>query len=147
MDQDNKRKDKKDGGGIFTWLIIAVAVLGFLGDAGIDIAGLIVGVVVIGVTAVIIITLSKKVRPSRGADSTGAEYARPERREHGGAAVRSISKMFTQAAKDAELEECDDEHYISASPEERRKTQLTQFYKSGIISREEYLLMRDRWNI
>ena len=145
---NKNRKDKKNNP-VFA-VIVAVVILLMSAGGG----ALIIPLLIIGVMAYVIYTLSKQANQKSGETSS----AQPEKSAFGSEsfdpkklaqeAKRSFSKVLTQEMKKDDLKDCDGGHeHVEPSynmpADEKRREQLKSMLQNGLIEKEEYnILMR-----
>lgn len=149
---DNSNKNKKDNkkessiGGIIAFII---AIIVFLGD---DFPG-IFGILVIAAVIAVIIYAANAAKKRQESEGGTADITREDIKT---GAKTGLSKVMTEMKKLAEYD--DDEHSSSdhedidhfsenLSEEEKLERQLKGMLKSGLIDKEEYNLMRRRYNL
>ena len=148
MDNKNKKDNKKESsiGGIIAFII---AIIVFLGD---DFSG-IFGILVIAAVIAVIIYAANAAKKRQESEGGTADITREDIKT---GAKTGLSKVMTEMKKLAEYD--DDEHSSSdhedidhfsenLSEEEKLERQLKGMLKSGLIDKEEYNLMRRRYNL
>ena len=132
----NKKKDKKASpAGLIIVLIFFL--ISFLDSTGSN--GLIFGIIIAAVLTYVFIKALKKDAQAKSKETSDTPVSR----------VPPVSpgKVLTQAKVSDEFAHCDDEHYIRLTPDERRSEQLKSMLKAGIIDREEYAILLQRWGL
>ena len=135
--------------------IIVVAVL-FLQSVGG--AGIIIPLLIIGVMAYVIYTLSKQANQKSGDASSaqseksafGSESFDPKKLAKD--AKRSFSKVLTQEMKKNDLDDCDGGHeHVEPSynlpADEKRRKQLKSMLQNGNIEKEEYKILLKKYGL
>ena len=137
--------------------IIVVAAVFLLSAGG---AGIIIPLLIIGVMAYVIYTLSKQANQKESGDGTssaqpekgvfGAEGFDPEKLAQD--AKRSFSKVLTQEMKKDDLDDCDGGHEhvepsYDMSADEKRREQLKSMLQNGLIEKEEYKILLRKYGL
>lgn len=148
MDNNNKKDNKKESsiGGIIAFII---AIIVFLGDDFPGIFGILVIAAVIGV----IIYAANAAKKRQEKEGGTADITREDIKT---GAKTGLSKVMTEMKKLAEYD--DDEHDTSdhedidhfsenLSEEEKLERQLKGMLKSGLIDKEEYSILRRKYNL
>lgn len=146
----NKNSKDKKNNSIVGIIVVAAVFLLSVGGAGI-----IIPLLIIGVMAYVIYSLSKQANQKSG---DGTSSAQPEKSAFGSEsfdpkklakdAKRSFSKVLTQEMKKDDLKDCDGGHeHVEPSynmpADEKRRKQLKSMLQNGLIEKEEYnILMR-----
>ena len=145
-------KDKKNNSIVG---IIVVAAVFLLSVGG---AALIIPLLIIGVMAYVIYTLSKQANQKSG----GTSSAQSEKSELGFEsfdpkklakdAKRSFSKVLTQEMKKDDLDDCDGGHeHVEPSynmpADEKRREQLKSMLQNGLIEKEEYKILLKKYGL
>ena len=145
-------KDKKNNSIVG---IIVVAAVFLLSVGG---AALIIPLLIIGVMAYVIYTLSKQANQKSG----GTSSAQAEKSELGFEsfdpkklakdAKRSFSKVLTQEMKKDDLDDCDGGHeHVEPSynmpADEKRREQLKSMLQNGLIEKEEYKILLKKYGL
>lgn len=135
--------------------IIVVAAVFLLSAGG---AGIIIPLLIIGVMAYVIYTLSKQANKKSG-ETTSAQS---EKSEFGSEsfdpkklakdAKRSFSKVLTQEMKKDDLDDCDGGHeHVEPSynmpADEKRREQLKSMLQNGLIEKEEYKILMRKYGL
>lgn len=145
MDNNNKKNDKKKESSIGGVIAFIVAMLVLFGDAVPSIFGLLVVAAVIGV-----IIYAAKAAKKRQETEGGTEKVTADDLKTG--AKTGFSKLMTEAKKLAEYDDCDDDHEDVdpseyTTEDEKRAKQLKSMLKNGIIDREEYRILMNRFGL
>lgn len=148
MDNNNKKDNKKESsiGGIIAFII---AIIVFLGD---DFPG-IFGILVVAAVIAVIIYAAKAAKKRQENEGGTAEITRDDIKT---GARTGLSKVMTEMKKLAEYD--DDEHDTSdhedidhysenLTEEEKLERQLKSMLKSGLIEKDEYNLLRRKYNL
>ena len=149
---NKKREDKKNNSIVG---IIVVAAVFLLSAGG---AGIIIPLLIIGVMAYVIYTLSKQANQKSGETSSaqpeksvfGAEGFDPKKLAQ--EAKRSFSKVLTQEMKKDDLDDCDGGHEhvepsYDMSADEKRREQLKSMLQNGLIEKEEYKILLRKYGL
>ena len=151
---NKKREDKKNNSIVG---IIVVAAVFLLSAGG---AGIIIPLLIIGVMAYVIYTLSKQANQKESGDGTSS--AQPEKGVFGAEgfdpkklaqdAKRSFSKVLTQEMKKDDLDDCDGGHEhvepsYDMSADEKRREQLKSMLQNGLIEKEEYKILLRKYGL
>ena len=151
---NKKREDKKNNSIVG---IIVVAMVFLLSAGG---AGIIIPLLIIGVMAYVIYTLSKQANQKESGDGTSS--AQPEKGVFGAEgfdpkklaqdAKRSFSKVLTQEMKKDDLDDCDGGHEhvepsYDMSADEKRREQLKSMLQNGLIEKEEYKILLRKYGL
>ena len=141
---NNKKDNKKESsiGGIIAFVIAIMVLLGdgFPGIFGILVVGAAIAVIIYAVSA------AKKRQAKEG----GTAKVTADDLKTG--AKTGFSKLMTEAKKLAEYDDCDDDHEDVdpseyTTEDEKRVKQLKSMLKNGIIDREEYHILMDRFGL
>ncbi len=143
MDNNNKKDNKKESsiGGI---IAIVIAIMVFLGD---DFPG-IFGILVVGAVIAVIIYAVSAAKKRQAKEGGTAQVTRDDIKT---GARTGLSKVMTEMKKLAEYD--DDEHDDSdhfsenLSDEEKRLRQLKSMLKNGLIEKDEYDILRRKYNL
>lgn len=148
MDNNNKKDNKKESsiGGIIAFII---AIIVFLGDDFPGIFGILVIAAVIGV----IIYAAKAAKKRQENEGGTADITREDIKT---GAKTGLSKVMTEMKKYAEYD--DDEHDTSdhedidhfsenLSEEEKLERQLKSMLKNGLIEKDEYNILRQKYGL
>ena len=149
MDNNNNKKNEKKGSSIGGIIAFVIALLVFAGDAGGEIFGVIVIVAVIAV----IVYASSAAKKRQEKEGGTAEITRDDLKS---AAETGLTKVMTQMKKLAEYD--DDEHDTSdhedidhfsdtLTEDEKLERQLKSMLKNGIIEKDEYNILRRKFNL
>ena len=151
---NKNRKDKKNNP-VFA-VIVAVVILLMSAGGG----ALIIPLLIIGVMAYVIYTLSKQANQKESGDGTssgqpekgvfGAEGFDPKKLAQ--EAKRSFSKVLTQEMKKDDLKDCDGGHeHVEPSynmpADEKRREQLKSMLQNGLIEKEEYKILMRKYGL
>lgn len=145
-------KDKKNNSIVG---IIVVAAVFLLSVGG---AALIIPLLIIGVMAYVIYTLSKQAnQKSGGTSSAQSEKSAPDfesfdPKKLAKDAKRSFSKVLTQEMKKDDLDDCDGGHeHVEPSynmpADEKRREQLKSMLQNGLIEKEEYKILLKKYGL
>lgn len=147
MDNNNKKDNKKESpiGGV---IVGVLAVLFLLGDSlGAAIGPVIVIAAVIGVIVFAVKAAKKRQETEGGAAKVTADDLKT-------GAKTGFSKLMTEAKKLAEYDDPDhDDDHEDIDPseytteDEKRVKQLKSMLKNGIIDKEEYHILMDRFGL
>ena len=143
MDNNNKKDNKKESsiGGI---IAIVIAIMVFLGD---DLPG-IFGILVVGAAIAVIIYAVSAAKKRQAKEGGTAQVTRDDIKT---GAKTGLSKVMTEMKKLAEYD--DDEHDDSdhfsenLTDEEKRLRQLKSMLKNGLIEKDEYDILRRKYNL
>ena len=145
MDNNNKKDNKKESsiGGI---IAIVIAIMVFLGD---DLPG-IFGILVVGAVIAVIIYAVSAAKKRQAKEGGTAQVTRDDIKT---GAKTGLSKVMTEMKKLAEYD--DDEHDDSdhedidqnLTDEEKRLRQLKSMLKNGLIEKDEYDILRRKYNL
>lgn len=148
MDNNNKKDNKKESsiGGIIAFII---ALLVFVGDDFPGIFGILVIAAVIGV----IIYAANAAKKRQEKEGGTAQVTREDIKT---GAKTGLSKVMTEMKKLAEYD--DDEHDTSdhedidhfsenLTEEEKLERQLKSMLKNGLIEKDEYNILRRKFNL
>lgn len=149
MDSNNNKKDNKKESSIGGIIAFVIAIIVFLGD---DFAG-IFGILVVAAVIGVIIYASKAAKKRQENEGGTAEITRDDIKT---GARTGLSKVMTEMKKLAEYD--DDEHDTSdhedidhfsenLTEEEKLERQLKSMLKSGLIEKDEYNLLRRKYNL
>lgn len=149
MDNNKNKKDNKKESSIGGIIAFIIAIIVFLGDDFPGIFGILVIAAVIGVI-IYAASAAKKRQESEGGT---ADITRDDIKN---GAKTGLSKVMTEMKKLAEYD--DDEHDTSdhedvdhfsenLSEEEKLERQLKGMLKSGLIDKEEYSILRRKYNL
>ncbi len=141
MDNNKKKKESPVGGIILAVIALLVA----FGDAVPSIFGLLVVAAVIGVIIYAVKAAKKRQETEGGTAKVTADDLKT-------GAKTGFSKLMTEAKKLAEYDDCDDDHEDVdpseyTTEDEKRVKQLKSMLKNGIIDREEYHILMDRFGL
>lgn len=153
MNNSQKKNDKKPTStGFIIFLIFAI--LGFFGNVlDSELTPLIfIAIFVVVICIITIGAAKKKAANSENGEKTQAGRVIEELKKSVGVEKDGDrpqpSKVITQMNKAKEYKSCDDEHYKPiVNDVERRTDMLNNMRKSGLISAEEYAIMKKRWGI
>ena len=150
----NKNSKDKKNNSIVGIIVVAAVFLLSVGGAGI-----IIPLLIIGVMAYVIYTLSKQENQKSG---DGTSSAQPEKGVFGAEgfdpkklaqeAKRSFSKVLTQEMKKDDLKDCDGGHeHVEPSynmpADEKRREQLKSMLQNGLIEKEEYKILMRKYGL
>lgn len=148
MDNNNKKDNKKESsiGGIIAFII---ALLVFVGD---DFPG-IFGILVIAAVIAVIIYAVSAAKKRQAKEGGTAQVTRDDIKT---GAKTGLSKVMTEMKKLAEYD--DDEHDTSdhedidhfsenLTEEEKLERQLKSMLKNGLIEKDEYNILRRKFNL
>lgn len=149
MDNNNKKDDNKKEfsiGGVIGIIIGAIAIFGD------DFAG-IFGILVVGAVIAVIIYAVKAAKKRQESEGGTAQVTRDDIKT---GAKTGLSKVMTEMKKLAEYD--DDEHDNSdhedidhysenLTDEEKRLRQLKGMLKNGLIEKDEYDILRRKYNL
>lgn len=149
MDNSNNNKNEKKESSIGGIIAFVIAIIVFLGD---DFAG-IFGILVVGAVIAVIIYAVKAAKKRQENEGGTAEITRDDIKT---GARTGLSKVMTEMKKLAEYD--DDEHDTSdhedidhfsenLTEEEKLERQLKSMLKSGLIEKDEYNLLRRKYNL
>ena len=140
----NNNNNKKKSGNSGLLIVGVITLLSILFDVLEDSTGGNGAVFAVLSIAVAIFALVYSARKkAAGKDKKPDEAPQPVR-----PAAPQPSKVLTQKAKKREFAECEDEHYVPITDEgKRRRKMLDNMLRSGLIDREEYALMKSRWDV
>ena len=149
----NKNSKDKKNNSIVGIIVVAVVFLLSVGGAGI-----IIPLLIIGVMAYVIYTLSKQANQKSGDASSaqseksafGSESFDPKKLAKD--AKRSFSKVLTQEMKKNDLDDCDGGHeHVEPSynmpADEKRRKQLKSMLQNGLIEKEEYKILLKKYGL
>ena len=149
---NKNRKDKKNNPAIGAIVAVAILLLSVGGGA------LIIPLLIIGVMAYVIYTLSKQANQKSGDASSaqseksafGSESFDPKKLAKD--AKRSFSKVLTQEMKKNDLDDCDGGHeHVEPSynmpDDEKRRRQLKSMLQNGLIEKEEYKILLKKYGL
>ena len=149
----NKNSKDKKNNPVFAVIVAVVILLMSAGGAGI-----IIPLLIIGVMAYVIYTLSKQANQKSGETSSAqaeksafsAESFDPKKLAKD--AKRSFSKMLTQEMKKDDLDDCDGGHeHVEPSynmpADEKRREQLKSMLQNGLIEKEEYKILLKKYGL
>lgn len=144
MDNNNNKKDNKKESSIGGIIAIVIAIMVFLGD---DFPG-IFGILVVGAVIAVIIYAVSAAKKRQAKEGGTAQVTRDDIKT---GARTGLSKVMTEMKKLAEYD--DDEHDDSdhfsenLSDEEKRLRQLKSMLKNGLIEKDEYDILRRKYNL
>lgn len=144
MDNNNNKKDNKKESSIGGIIAIVIAIMVFLGD---DFPG-IFGILVVGAVIAVIIYAVSAAKKRQAKEGGTAQVTRDDIKT---GAKTGLSKVMTEMKKLAEYD--DDEHDDSdhfsenLSDEEKRLRQLKSMLKNGLIEKDEYDILRRKYNL
>ena len=149
----NKNSKDKKNNPVFAVIVAVVILLMSAGGAGI-----IIPLLIIGVMAYVIYSLSKQANQKSGETSSAqaensafsAESFDPKKLAKD--AKRSFSKMLTQEMKKDDLDDCDGGHeHVEPSynmpDDEKRRRQLKSMLQNGLIEKEEYKILLKKYGL
>ena len=152
MENNSNNRNRKNSGGKGLLIVGVITVLSILFDVLEDTTGG-NGTVfaVLGVAIAVFALVYSARKRSAGKDKkpdAAQQAARPAASQPVRSAAPQPSKVLTQRAQKREFAECNDEHYVPITDEKkRRRKMLDNMLKSGLIDREEYALMKSRWDV
>lgn len=149
MDNSNNNKNEKKGSSIGGIIAFVIALLVFLGDDFPGIFGILVIAAVIGV----IIYAANAAKKRQEKEGGTADITREDIKT---GAKTGLSKVMTEMKKLAEYD--DDEHDTSdhedidhfsenLTEEEKLERQLKSMLKNGLIEKDEYNILRRKFNL
>ena len=149
MDNNNNKKDNKKESSIGGIIAIVIAIMVFLGD---DLPG-IFGILVVGAAIAVIIYAVSAAKKRQAKEGGTAQVTRDDIKT---GAKTGLSKVMTEMKKLAEYD--DDEHDDSdhediahfsenLTDEEKRLRQLKSMLKNGLIEKDEYDILRRKYNL
>ena len=149
MDNSNNNKNEKKCSSIGGIIAFIIAIIVFLGD---DFPG-IFGILVIAAVIAVIIYAANAAKKRQEKEGGTADITREDIKT---GAKTGLSKVMTEMKKYAEYD--DDEHDDSdhedidhfsenLSEEEKLERQLKGMLKSGLIDKEEYSILRRKYNL
>ncbi len=149
----NKNRKEKKNNPVFAVIVAVVILLMSAGGAGI-----IIPLLIIGVMAYVVYSLSKQANQKSGETSSAqaeksafsAESFDPKKLAKD--AKRSFSKMLTQEMKEDDLDDCDGGHeHVEPSynmpADEKRREQLKSMLQNGLIEKEEYKILLKKYGL
>ena len=149
----NKNRKEKKNNPVFAVIVAVVILLMSAGGAGI-----IIPLLIIGVMAYVIYSLSKQANQKSGETSSAqaensafsAESFDPKKFAKD--AKRSVSKVLTQEMKKDDLDDCDGGHeHVEPSynmpADEKRREQLKSMLQNGLIEKEEYKILLKKYGL
>ena len=149
----NKNSKDKKNNSIVGIIVVAAVFLMSVGGAA-----LIIPLLIIGVMAYVIYTLSKQANQKSGDASSaqseksafGSESFDPKKLAKD--AKRSFSKVLTQEMKKDDLDDCDGGHeHVEPSynmpADEKRRKQLKSMLQNGLIEKEEYKILLKKYGL
>ena len=144
MDNNNNKKDNKKESSIGGIIAFVIAIMVLLGD---DFPG-IFGILVVGAVIAVIIYAVSAAKKRQAKEGGTAQVTRDDIKT---GAKTGLSKVMTEMKKLAEYD--DDEHDDSdhfsenLSDEEKRLRQLKSMLKNGLIEKDEYDILRRKYNL
>lgn len=149
MDNSNNNKNEKKESSIGGIIAFVIAIIVFLGD---DFPG-IFGILVVGAVIAIIIYAVSAAKKRQAKEGGTAQVTRDDIKT---GARTGLSKVMTEMKKLAEYD--DDEHDNSdhedidhysenLTDEEKRLRQLKGMLKNGLIEKDEYNILRRKYNL
>ena len=149
----NKNSKDKKNNPVFAVIVAVVILLMSAGGAGI-----IIPLLIIGVMAYVVYSLSKQANQKSGETSSAqseksafsAESFDPKKFAKD--AKRSFSKVLTQEMKKDDLDDCDGGHeHVEPSynmpADEKRREQLKSMLQNGLIEKEEYKILLKKYGL
>ena len=149
----NKNSKDKKNNPVFAVIVAVVILLMSAGGAGI-----IIPLLIIGVMAYVVYSLSKQANQKSGETSSAqseksafsAESFDPKKFAKD--AKRSVSKVLTQEMKKDDLDDCDGGHeHVEPSynmpADEKRREQLKSMLQNGLIEKEEYKILLKKYGL
>lgn len=149
MDNSNNNKNEKKESSIGGIIAFVIAIIVFLGD---DFAG-IFGILVVAAVIAVIIYAVKAAKKRQESEGGTAQVTRDDIKT---GAKTGLSKVMTEMKKLAEYD--DDEHDNSdhedidhysenLTDEEKRLRQLKGMLKNGLIEKDEYDILKRKYNL
>lgn len=149
MDNSNNNKNEKKESSIGGIIAFVIAIIVFLGD---DFAG-IFGILVVAAVIAVIIYAVKAAKKRQESEGGTAQVTRDDIKT---GAKTGLSKVMTEMKKLAEYD--DDEHDNSdhedidhfsenLTDEEKRLRQLKGMLKNGLIEKDEYNILKRKYNL
>lgn len=161
---NNKKDNKKQKNPFLGLIIAAIVALSAISDAGGAAPVLIITLIFIGIGFFVVAAAKKQQRSSDDGMGECEHSAKPTSRSFDGKrladeakrfakeSVPEASKMFTAMKMKKDRDDCDDAHeHVEPSyrmtPNEKRASQLKSMLKNGIIDKEEYKILMDRYGL
>ena len=149
----NKNSKDKKNNPVFAVIVAVVILLMSAGGAGI-----IIPLLIIGVMAYVIYSLSKQANqksgetPSAQAENSAFSAESFDPKKLAKEAKRSFSKVLTQEMKKDDLDDCDGGHeHVEPSynmpADEKRREQLKSMLQNGLIEKEEYKILLKKYGL
>lgn len=160
---NNKKDNKKQKNPFLGLIIAAIVTISAISDAGAA-PVLIITLIFIGIGIFVVAAAKKQQRSSDDGMGECEHSAKPTSRSFDGKrladeakrfakeSVPEASKMFTAMKMKKDRDDCDDAHeHVEPSyrmtPNEKRASQLKSMLKNGIIDKEEYKILMDRYGL
>lgn len=160
---NNKKDNKKQKNPFLGLIIAAIVTISAISDAGAA-PVLIITLIFIGIGIFVVAAEKKQQRSSDDGMGECEHSAKPTSRSFDGKrladeakrfakeSVPEASKMFTAMKMKKDRDDCDDAHeHVEPSyrmtPNEKRASQLKSMLKNGIIDKEEYKILMDRYGL
>lgn len=160
---NNKKDNKKQKNPFLGLIIAAIVAISAISDAGVA-PVLIITLIFIGIGIFVVAAAKKQQRSSDDGMGECEHSAKPTSRSFDGKrladeakrfakeSVPEASKMFTAMKMKKDRDDCDDAHeHVEPSyrmtPNEKRASQLKSMLKNGIIDKEEYKILMDRYGL
>lgn len=160
---NNKKDNKKQKNPFLGLIIAAIVAISAISDAGAA-PVLIITLIFIGIGIFVVAAAKKQQRSSDDGMGECEHSAKPTSRSFDGKrladeakrfakeSVPEASKMFTAMKMKKDRDDCDDAHeHVEPSyrmtPNEKRASQLKSMLKNGIIDKEEYKILMDRYGL
>ena len=160
---NNKKDNKKQKNPFLGLIIAAIVTISAISDAGAA-PVLIITLIFIGTGFFAVAAAKKQQRAADDGMGECEHSAKPTSRSFDGKrladeakrfakeSVPEASKMFTAMKMKKDRADCDDAHeHVEPSyrmtPNEKRASQLKSMLKNGIIDKEEYKILMDRYGL